>query len=204
MQLASLKTAITAILGQSETYAPGERQAALAHTCQVLALLLDTPGESGPGWPRAALALLRPLNEEPSEPRVAAVSMRSTLSRPISRKLIQRTAPVLSLTELQERLLTILLLPDITQVETLDDLRAPIEQAISIGAPTYNRGNIAGCARLYLATALTLIHAQIVRGFPGQAKALDTLKKGVSEAQMQTDPDERAWTLRHVFDRILK
>ncbi len=204
MQLPSIKTTIAAVLGQSETLSPDERQTALAQTCQVLALLLETPGESGPGWPKAALTLLRPPIEQPAETRVASSGVVSMSSRSTSRMLALRTAPAPTLAELQERLLTVLLLPDVTQVESLDDLRAPIEQAIALGAPAYNRGDIAGCARLYLATALTLIHAQATRGFPGQAKALDTLKKGASEAYTQTDVDERAWTLRHAFDRILK
>jgi hypothetical protein len=177
MQLASLKSTITSLLSQSETSLPNERQVALAHTCQVLALLLETPGESGPGWPKAALALLRAQTEEPSDPRVAVVSARSTLSRPISRMLVQRSTLALSLAELQERLLTVLLLPDIAQVDSLDELRAPIEQTIALGAPAYNRGDIAGCARLYLATALTLIHAQMLRGFPGRRKRWIRSKK---------------------------
>jgi hypothetical protein len=130
--------------------------------------------------------------------------VRSAWSRPTSRSLAGKAAAAPSLQELQERLLSVLLLPEITQLDTLKDIQAPIEQAISIGAPTYNRGDIPVCARLYLATALTLVHAQIARGFPGQAKALDTLKKGVGEALTQSDADERAWTLRHAFDRILK
>jgi hypothetical protein len=203
MQLPSLKSTIAAVLSQSETLSPGERQTALAQTCQVLALLLETPGESGPGWPKAALTLLRPPIEQPAEARIASGTV-SMSSRSTSRMLALRTAPAPSLAELQERLLTVLLLPDVTQVESLDDLRAPIEQAIALGAPAYNRGDVAGCARLYLATALTLIHAQAMRGFPGQAKALDVLKNGASEAYTQTDIDERAWTLRHAFDRILK
>jgi hypothetical protein len=203
MQLSSLKATITAMLDQSGGSGAYERQAALAHTCQILALLLDAPGESGPGWPRAALALLRPQIEEPIDPRMAA-SLRMSASRPFSRALGQRAAPAPTLAELQERLLTVLLLPEITHLDSLKDMQVPIEQAISAGAPAYNHGDIAGCARLYLAAALALTHAQGTRGFPGQAKAHDALKRAISDAQAQADADERAWTLRHAFDRVLK
>ena len=81
-------------------------------------------------------------HEQPAEARVAPSGAVSMSSRSTSRMLALRTAPAPSLAELQERLLTVLLLPEVTQVESLDDLRAPIEQAIALGAPAYNRGDI--------------------------------------------------------------
>src|SRR5262249_11140805 len=110
----------------------------------------------------------------------------------------------LSMNEVQEHLLTVLELPEVISIGALQEVQTIIDEAISVGAPRYNRGDIAGCARLYLATALTLVNAQITRGFPGQARAIDTLKKGLAEAQVLTTVDERAWALRHAFDRILK
>jgi hypothetical protein len=110
----------------------------------------------------------------------------------------------LPLNELHEHLLTVLELPEVVTIGSLQDMQRVIEEAITVGAPRYNRGDIAGCARLYLATALTLVNAQFSRGFPGHARALDTLKKGLTEAQMLTTIDDRAWALRHAFDRILK
>lgn len=207
MQLESLKAAIQSIMAQAEQLnSQSERQMLYVHTCLVLALLLETPGEAGPGWPNAALLLLRPLVERHSGPMPALSGAFSAPNRSRSRSVVETiaAAPLPSLAALQEHLLIILELPDITSLTTLDDIQAPIEQAISIGAPRYNRGDIAGCARLYLATALTLLNAQVSRGFPGQARALDTLKKGVAEAQSLSDVDGRAWALRHAFDRVLK
>ena len=204
MQLLSLKTAVKGIMALADQQSSlHERQLFYLHTCQTLSLLLDTPGESGPGWPRAALTLLHPLVERQSGPFSANTSafMRSGLRR--SRPLVEimNSAP---LTETQENLLTILELPEVVTINSVSDMQTVIEEAISLGAPRYNRGDIAGCARLYLATALALVHAQINRGFPGQARAVDTLKKGLAEAQVLTSVDERAWALRHAFDRVLK
>ncbi|HLW02774.1 MAG TPA: hypothetical protein VKT82_29230 [Ktedonobacterales bacterium] len=202
MQLLSLKTAIQGILALADQQkSQNERQLFYLHTCQALTLLLEAPGESGPGWPRAALALLRPLAERQSGP--LAATTRALTSRQLSRPLVE-VMPSASLPETQEHLLTVLELPEIVSIDSLADVQAMIENAIAVGAPRYNRGDIAGCARLYLATALTLVNAQINRGFSGQARALDTLKKGLAEAQMLPSVDERAWALRHAFDRVLK
>jgi hypothetical protein len=204
MQLLSLKTTIQGIITLAEQQkGSSERQLFYQHTCQALILLLETPGESGPGWPRAALALLRLVAEQQSGPLAAANGAFSRSSLRQSRPLVETMAPS-PLTETQEQLRTILELPEIIAVGSLAELQVAIEAAISVGAPRYNRGDIAGCARLYLATALTLVNAQISRGFPGQARAVDTLKKGLAEAQMLSSVDERAWALRHAFDRVLK
>jgi hypothetical protein len=206
MQLLSLKTTIQGIMAQADQQkAQNERQMLYLHTCQVLTLLLETPGESGPGWPRAALALLRPLAERQSGPLAVASGAFSLASRQRSRPLVETIVPTSPpIAEFQEYLLTILELPDIVTIGSLNEIQAAIEGAIAVGAPRYNRGDIAGCARLYLATALTLVNAQVSRGFPGQARALDTLKKGLAETQELGDVDGRAWALRHAFDRVLK
>lgn len=204
MQLLSLKTAVQGVMAQAEQQKnPQERQLFYLHTCQVLTLLLDTPGESGPGWPKAALGLLAASQGERQSGTLAASGAFSPANRQRSRPLVEVLAPS-PLSEIHEYLLALLELPDIVAIGSLSDIQTAIEGAISVGAPRYNRGDIAGCARLYLATALTLIHAQISRGFPGQARTLDTLKKGLTEAQMLSDVDERAWALRHAFDRVLK
>ncbi|HEY7358792.1 MAG TPA: hypothetical protein VH590_20055 [Ktedonobacterales bacterium] len=203
MQLLSLKTTIQGIMALAEQQkAQNGRQLLYTHACQTLTLLLETPGESGPGWPKAALALLRQVSGRQSGPLAAAGGF-SPADRQVSRPLVEVLAPAPQ-NEMQEQLLTILELPEIVAVGSLSDLQTAIEAAISVGAPRYNRGDLAGCARLYHATALTLVNAQISRGFPGQARALDTLKKGLAEAQMLTSADERAWALRHAFDRVLK
>lgn len=205
MRLQSLKTTIQGIMAQGDqSRGPAERQSLYLHTCQVLTLLLDTPDEATPGWSRAALTILRPMTTRQSGPMAALTASRSLLSPQRSRPLVEATGTAPPLAELQESLLTVLDLPDITSLASLEEVLAPIEAAISVGAPRYNRGDVAGCARLYMATALTLTLAQVNRGFPGQAKALDTLKKGLAEAQSLPDVDARAWALRHAFDRVLR
>ncbi len=206
MQLLSLKTAVKGIIALADQQnSQNERQLFFLHTSQTLSLLLDTPGESSPGWPRAALALLHPLAERQSGPFAAATGAFSLSTSQRSRPLVEVIAPSPSpLAETQEHLLTILELPEIVTISSVSEMQTAIEEAIARGAPRYNRGDIAGCARLYLATALTLVHAQINRGFPGQARAVDTLKKGLAEAQMLSNVDDRAWALRHAFDRVLK
>ena len=205
MRLQSLKTAIQGIMAQGDqSRGPAERQSLYLHTCQVLTLLLDAPDEATAGWSRAALTILRPMTTRQSGPMAALTTSRSPLSPQRSRPLVEATGAAPALAELQESLLTVLELPDITSLASLEEMLAPIEAAISVGSPRYNRGDIAGCARLYLATALTLTLAQANRGFPGQARTLDTLKKGLAEAQSLLDADARAWALRHAFDRVLR
>jgi hypothetical protein len=205
MQLQSLKTTIQGMMARAEQLRGlSERQTLYLHTCQVLTLLLEAPGEAQPGWARAALALLRPMAERHSGPMPSLTASRPLFPTPRSRPLVETIAPPPALTEFQECLQTVLELPDITNIASLEEILTCLEAAISVGAPRYNRGDIAGCARLYLATALTLVNAQVSRGFAGQARALDTLKKGLAEAQMLSDVDERAWTLRHAFDRVLR
>lgn len=204
MQLLSLKSVIQSVMAQAERQKNlHERQLFYLHTCQVLTFLLDAPGESSPGWPKAALALLAASQGERQSGPLAASAAFSLASHQRSRPLVEVIAPS-PLSEIHEYLLALLELPDIVTIGSLSDIQTAIEGAISVGAPRYNRGDIAGCARLYLVTALTLINAQISRGFPGQARILDTLKKGLVEAQMLGDADERAWALRHAFDRVLK
>ena len=205
MRLQSLKTAIQGVMAQGDqSRSPAERQTLYLHTCQVLTLLLDAPDEATPGWSRAALTILRPMTTRQSGPMPALTTSRSLLSPQRTRPLVETIGTAPALADLQESLVTVLELPDITSLASLEEVLAPIEAAISVGAPRYNRGDIAGCARLYLATALTLTLAQVSRGFAGQARALDTVKKGLAEAQSLPDVDARAWALRHAFDRVLR
>ena len=205
MQLRSLKTTIQGIMAQAgQLRGHNERQTLYLHTCQVLTLLLETPDEASPGWARAALLLLRSLSARQSGPMPALTASRRLSTPQRSHPLVEAIAAAPPLAALQEGFQTILELPDVSEIDSLDEIQTSLEAAIAAGAPRYNRGDVAGCARLYLATALTLVNAQMSRGFPGQARALDTLKRGLIEAQALSDVDERAWTLRHAFDRVLK
>jgi hypothetical protein len=109
----------------------------------------------------------------------------------------------------QTRMSTLLDIPDIERIETLDDIYDAINAAISIGAPRYNSGNPRGCCTVYWATGQTLLNARVTRGLPGLARALGQLKQ-LLEAEPPTQPlDQRgidvyAWDLRHALDAALK
>lgn len=84
-----------------------------------------------------------------------------------------------------------------------------LSRAIQWGAPIYNSGGAEGCARIYQAAS------DAVRAFidskveSGEGQLLDAIADelgGVDETlEVLGDDawDERAWTLRHAFDRIL-
>jgi hypothetical protein len=73
-------------------------------------------------------------------------------------------------------------------------------QAISVGAPAYNAGDIAGCLRVYRHTAETLVSE--LRGTGAAPQLAERLQGAVSAASGQT-VEQGAWTLRHAFDEIL-
>ena len=197
MQLASLKATIERVLVQAEQFKSlGRRYILLVHTSQILGYLLDMPGEGGPGWPRAALAVLRSQGMRQTDPLLADIGM-PVLSGELA------PAP-LALIEVQDVLLTLLDLPEVQTLGSLAEIHQPIQDAITTGSLRYNGGDIRGCARLYLATALALLYAQIRQGFSGQTRALEMLRKDIIEAWPLKDLDERAWALRQAFERALK
>jgi hypothetical protein len=71
-----------------------------------------------------------------------------------------------------------------------------LEEAIKKGAPMYNKGNIKGCADLYMKTA-----ASVLSGASGAEK--QRLKDGLQEARSSSSSKDAAWALRHAFDDIL-
>jgi len=68
-----------------------------------------------------------------------------------------------------------------------------IENAISVGAPLYNEGDIEGCANIYMAAALTIVSNRLFG-----AKIIVT---AYSTALGQSDR-KAAWTLRNAFDFV--
>src|SRR5689334_10697978 len=127
MQLLSLKTAVQGVMAQAERQKnPHERQLIYLHTCHVLSLLLDTPGESGPGWPKAALALLATSQGERESGPLAASGAFSLASRQRSRPLVEMMGPS-PLSDIQEYLLALLELPDIVAIGSLSDIQTAIE-----------------------------------------------------------------------------
>jgi hypothetical protein len=110
--------------------------------------------------------------------------------------------------ELQIRAQAMLDLPDLTTLAGMDGIHDTIAAAITVGAPRYNAGDIAGCCIIYWATLHTILAAPATRGFPGHARALAQLRP-VAEAEMPPLPldaggiDRYAWVLRHAFDVTL-
>src|SRR5215469_45069 len=113
MQLQSLKAAVQGMLAQADQLrSPSDRQTLYLHNSQVLALLLEAPGETYPGWPKAALALLRPVVERQSGPLPSLTPSPGLLTPQHSRPLVETISAGPLLNRLQEQLLTVLELPD--------------------------------------------------------------------------------------------
>jgi len=111
--------------------------------------------------------------------------------------------------QLEARVRCLLDLQELSGVEALEDLHIAIANAISVGAPRYNAGDIRGCCTMYWTTIQAMIFAPVRRGFAGYARAMAQLK-----AVIEIDPppapldsrgvDTFAWDLRHAFDAALR
>ena len=73
-----------------------------------------------------------------------------------------------------------------------------ISDAIDIGAPLYNRGDIEACFRIYEGTSSKLEHDPPC---PGVGKAFGD---GLLRASTLTTYKEKAWALRDTFDGLIK
>ncbi len=73
-----------------------------------------------------------------------------------------------------------------------------IADAIRVGAPAYNEGDIAKCYSVYEATAQRLIDTR--DDCPGVQLAL---RQGLARAQKMQEIDSRAWAMRDAFDGLL-
>jgi len=80
----------------------------------------------------------------------------------------------------------------------LQTIVSDIQQAISVGAPLYNKGNIEACYRIYAAAALDIDKS--VPSCPGPRRAL---LDGVATADKGASWDDKAWAMRDAFDGIL-
>lgn len=74
-----------------------------------------------------------------------------------------------------------------------------IADAISVGAPLYNRGDARGCFEVYERTALELVAR--VKGCDGVKRAL---QDGVTHAGVAASWNDKAWAMRDTFDGILE
>jgi serine protease Do len=73
-----------------------------------------------------------------------------------------------------------------------------IEAAIKTGARLFNNGDAKACYDLYEKASLKIVGA--LKSCPG---VRETLLGGLSNANKGQDPREKAWAVRHAFDRIL-
>ncbi len=80
-----------------------------------------------------------------------------------------------------------------------------IEKSISVGATTYNDGDIKGCYEFYRATATALVKKFKTEesATPGGAKAIATLRASLASAAKYGDADRQAWAMRYGFDKIV-
>ena len=76
-------------------------------------------------------------------------------------------------------------------------VKRAIGSAIQLGAPQYNQGDVAGCARTYEQTA-----GEIVRRC-GDSATKQALQAVLQKTVGMRDADEVAWALRRVFDALL-
>jgi hypothetical protein len=82
--------------------------------------------------------------------------------------------------------------------DSVESIALTLMQAIQLGAPAYNRGDIEGCYRLYAHTARRLIQER-----PDCPGAQAALREGLHRCTRLADVDDQAWALRDTFDGLL-
>jgi hypothetical protein len=81
----------------------------------------------------------------------------------------------------------------------LDLIETRIDQAIEVGAPTYNAGDFQGCFATYERTA-----REIESKLPASCKGPTTaLANGRAKAATQVRASDKAWAMRDAFDGML-
>lgn len=81
--------------------------------------------------------------------------------------------------------------------EHIGDMVFAVEQAIEVGAPLYNKGEIEACFRIYEGTAIKFERAQ------GCAGISAAFSDGLQRAQTLDTYKEKAWAMRDTFDGLL-
>jgi hypothetical protein len=101
-----------------------------------------------------------------------------------SKKIIIRNAPEKDLGE---------------DCEKISPIRIIIEEAISVGAPTYNEGNHLGCYKIYEGAAYKILYK-----YGSKCKDVrNTLETALEKAYGDYNATEKAWIMRMAFDQIL-
>ncbi len=79
------------------------------------------------------------------------------------------------------------------------EINTLISEAISIGAPTYNQGNHAGCYTIYEGASYKILYL-----YGDHCKETkQVLQEALEKASQDFTYTEKAWTLRRAFDFIL-
>ena len=81
------------------------------------------------------------------------------------------------------------------------EIQRKIIAAIQVGAPAFNQHQHALCASTYQETATNIIEEN--KGDPSLAGTMRMLERALTESSAQA-PTDAAWTMRNVFDAILR
>jgi hypothetical protein len=82
----------------------------------------------------------------------------------------------------------------------VDGVAQRIASAIAVGAPAYNRGDVAGCLRLYRQTAEAIVSD--LASDATASGAVGRLRAALERSTGET-VDQGAWTMRRAFDELL-
>ncbi len=151
---------------------------------------------------RVAFPLLLTFDMEDGQVRASCLLAQLAQPQPID----VLVSPTWSLATI--RIETLLFLPMVAQITTLDQVESAITEAIQFGAPAYNDGDVRGCATCYWATAFGLLQAPTPRGVAGLARVLRPLRSPVEETGPSLGDDARAiddfaWRMRQALDASL-
>lgn len=82
--------------------------------------------------------------------------------------------------------------------DSVESIATSLMEAIQVGAPAYNEGDIEGCYRLYAHTA-----EQIIAERPDCPGAQRALREGLHRCEQLESVDDKAWAMRDTFDGLL-
>jgi hypothetical protein len=85
------------------------------------------------------------------------------------------------------------------QCANINAVNVIIEEAITIGAPTYNNGNHTGCFRIYEGAAYKILYKYGSKC----SEVKNVLEAALEKAYGDYSSTEKAWIMRQAFDLIL-
>ena len=81
----------------------------------------------------------------------------------------------------------------------IDAVKNIIDEAIAVGAPTYNEGNYIGCYRIYEGAGYKILYK-----YGSKCKQVKgILEDAIEKSYGNYSPGEKAWIMRVAFDQIL-